>query len=319
MSCCNTTTKTASGQRELPSPERIRFCRQWRRRGGNSGAWGSFYAVCGMIKVRHSIFALPFAYSGAFLAAGGWPGFWKLFVLTFAMFFIRSFAMTVNRIADLPFDSKNPRTAHWPLVTGTISLRYARWFAFSMAILFVLSCAALNKACLLLSPLALILALVYSYMKCLTSLCHFVLGAVLGLAPIAGWLSVSPAFALAPFLLAFAVLFWVAGFDIIYACQDVDFDKREGLHSMPVRLGVSGALLVAKLCHINTVLLLLFVGMACGLSFGWYFALGIIAILFLWQHIIVGPDSLRNVGLAFFLNAPVSVTLFLGTLMGLYL
>lgn len=319
MSCYGQSAGSGQRQRELPSEERIRFCRQWRRRGGNSGPWGSFFAVCSMIKIRHSVFALPFAFSGAFLAAYGWPGFWKLFVLTFAMFFIRSFAMTVNRIADLPFDRKNPRTAHWPLATGAISVRYAWWFAATMAVLFVLACAALNKACLLLSPVALILALVYSYTKCLTALCHFILGAVLGLAPLAGWLSVSPAFAITPFLLAFAVLFWVAGFDIIYSCQDVDFDRREGLHSMPVRLGVRGALLLAKICHVNTVLLLFLAGMACGLSFGWFFALGIIAVLFLWQHIIVGPDSLHRVGLAFFLNAPVSVTLFLGTLMGIYL
>lgn len=318
MSSSNATGQP-HGQRPLPSEERIRFCRRWRRNGGCSGGWGSFYAVCSMIKIRHSVFALPFAYAGAFLAAGGWPGFWKLFVLTFAMFFIRSFAMTVNRIADLPFDRKNPRTMHWPLVTGAVSLSYARWFAVTMAFLFVLACAALNKACLLLSPIALILALVYSYTKCLTSLCHFVLGAVLGLAPIAGWLSVSPAFALPPFLLAFAVLFWVAGFDIIYSCQDVEFDKREGLHSLPASLGISGALLTAKICHVNAVILLFLTGLGCNLSFGWYFALGFIAALFFWQHLIVKEDSLHKIGLAFFLNAPVSIALFLGALMGIYL
>jgi putative 4-hydroxybenzoate polyprenyltransferase len=311
--------KGASPQRELPGTGRIRFCRCLRRLRELIGGGGAFGDVCRMIRVQHSVFALPFAYAGAFLACGGWPGFWKLFALTLAMVFIRSFAMTVNRIADLPFDSKNPRTADRPLVTGAISERYAWRFSACMAVLFVLSCAALNTACLLLSPLALILSFAYSYTKRLTSFCHFVLGLVLALAPVAGWLSVSPAFALPPFLLAFAVLFWVAGFDIIYACLDVAFDTREGLHSMPVRLGIPGALLLAKFCHVATVLLLFLTGLACGLSFGWYLALAIIAILFLWEHRLVRPDSLENIGQVFSLNAPVSVTLFLGTLLGVYL
>ena len=311
--------KGASPQGELSGKGNTFFSRCWCRLREFIGGGGAFGDVCRMIKVEHSVFALPFASAGAFLACGGWPGFWKLFALTLAMVFIRSFAMTANRIADLPFDSKNPRTADRPLVTGAISKRYAWRFSVCMAVLFVLSCAALNTACLLLSPLALILSLAYSYTKRLTSFCHFVLGLVLALAPVAGWLSVSPAFALSPFLLAFAVLFWVAGFDIIYACLDVAFDTREGLHSMPVRLGIPGALLLARFCHGATVLLLFLAGLACGLYFGWYLAVIIIAILFVWEHRLVRPDSLEKIDQAFSLNAPVSVILFLGTLMGIYL
>lgn len=280
---------------------------------------GKFGALCRMVKIEHSVFALPFAYAGAFLAADGWPGFWKLLLLTLAMVGVRSFAMAVNRIADLPFDSKNPRTAHWPLVTGEISPRQAWGFAAFMAALFVICCAALNWACLALSPIALLLVAFYSYTKCLTWLCHFVLGAVIGLAPLAGWLSVSPSFALPPLFLALAVLFWIAGFDILYSCQDYDFDRKEGLHSLPVRFGLSGAMLVSAFCHVNTVLFLFLAGLACNLSFGWYFALGISAFLLLWEHLLVGAGRLENIRLAFALNGPVSILLFLGTLMGVFL
>lgn len=279
----------------------------------------SFAAVCRMIKIRHSIFALPFAYAGAFLAARGMPEPGALILLTIAMVGIRSFAMAINRVADLPYDRKNPRTARWPLVTGEITPWQTWRFAGVMAALFVFCCAALNSACLALAPLALIVSFLYSYTKRITWLCHFALGAVIGLAPIAGWLSGSPSFALPPLLLGLAVLFWIAGFDILYSCQDLGFDQGEGLHSLPVRFGLQGAMLISAFSHVNTVLFLFLAGIACGLSFGWYFALAISAGILWWEHRIVGPDDLERVRLAFALNGPISVLLFLGTLMGVFL
>lgn len=279
----------------------------------------SFAAVCRMIKIKHSIFALPFAYAGAFLAAQGMPDLDILILLTLAMVGIRSFAMAINRVADLPYDRKNPRTAKWPLVTGEITPWQTWRFAGIMAALFVFCCAAINAACLALAPLALIVCFLYSYTKRITWLCHFALGAVIGLAPIAGWLSVSPFFSLPPILLGLAVLFWIAGFDILYSCQDLSFDQGEGLHSLPVRFGLQGAMLISAFSHVNTVLFLLLSGIACNLSFGWYFALAISAGILWWEHRIVGPDDLERIRLAFALNGPISVLLFLGTLMGVFL
>ena len=279
----------------------------------------NFGAICRMIRIEHSIFALPFAYAGAFLAARGWPGTGCLVLLTLAMVGIRSYAMAINRVADLPYDRKNPRTAKWPLVTGEITIWQTWRFAGIMAVLFVACCAALNFACLALSPLALLMAALYSYTKRITWLCHFALGAVIGLAPIAGWLSVSPSFALPAALLGVAVLFWIAGFDILYSCQDLAFDSAEGLHSLPVRFGLAGAMLIAAFCHVNTILFLLLTGLARQLSFGWYFALALSAALLWWEHSLVGPDRLEQIRFAFALNGPVSILLLLGALMGVFL
>jgi 4-hydroxybenzoate polyprenyltransferase len=279
----------------------------------------SFGVICRMIKIEHSIFALPFAYVGAFLAAGGWPGAEPLLVLTLAMVGVRSFAMAFNRVADLPYDRKNPRSANWPLVTGEITTWQTCRFAGIMAILFVLCCAALNPVCLALSPVALIMAALYSYAKRYTWLCHFVLGAVIGLAPIAGWLAVSPSFALAPILLGLGVLFWIAGFDALYSCQDLAFDRESGLHSLPVRFGPEGALLVAAFSHANTVLFLFLAGLARNLSFGWYLTLAVSAGILWWEHRVVSPGNQERIRFAFALNGPISILLLLGTLLGVFL
>jgi 4-hydroxybenzoate polyprenyltransferase len=272
--------------------------------------------LCRMVKIEHSVFALPFAYAGAFLAARGLPEAGTLLALTLAMVGVRSFAMAVNRLADLPFDRKNPRTADRPLVVGDITPRQAWLFAAGMALVFVLCCAALNMACLALSPLALIGAALYSYTKRLTWLCHFALGAVIGLAPIAGWLAVSPHAAVVPLLLGFGVLFWLAGFDILYACQDVEFDSAEGLHSVPVHFGLAGAMTIAAFCHVNMLIFLFLAGFARNLGFGWYFALALAGVILWWEHSLVAPDRLEDIRFAFSLNAPISLLLLFGVVMG---
>jgi len=278
----------------------------------------NFGAICRMIKIEHSIFALPFAWAGAILATGGWPDAWTLFVLTVAMVAIRSFAMTFNRIVDLPFDRANPRSAAWPLVTGAITPWQAWRFCGLMAVMFVLACMGMNSLCLALSPLALILAAAYSYTKRFTWFCHFMLGAVIGLAPVAGWLAVEPHFSLPPILLGLGVLFWIAGFDILYSCQDVTFDHGAGLHSLPVRFGLPGAMLIAAFCHVNTVLFLLLAGFGLGLAPGWYVILAAVASILWWEHRLVSPDKLENIRLAFALNGPISILLLLGAILGVW-
>ena len=276
----------------------------------------NFSVICRMIKIEHSIFALPFAWAGAVLAARGWPGLSVLALLTIAMVSIRSFAMAFNRVADLPFDRKNPRTSSWPLVTGEITIWQTWRFCGIMATVFILSCMAINQVCLALSPFALIMAALYSYTKRYTWLCHFMLGAVIGLAPIAGWLSVQPSFSMTPILLGMGVLFWIAGFDALYSCQDLHFDEDSGLHSLPVRFGLNGAMLISAFSHVNTVLFLLLVGVAMGLSFGWYLALAATAGILWWEHSLVSPEHVENVRFAFALNGPISVLLLIGAILG---
>ena len=279
----------------------------------------NFAVFCRMVKIEHSIFALPFAYSGAFLAARGWPGLKLLVLLTLAMVGIRSFAMAFNRVVDLEYDRKNPRTAKWPLVTGEITPWQTWRFCGVMAALFVLSCAAINPVCLMLTPVALVLVALYSYTKRFTWACHFVLGAVIGLAPVAGWLSVQPSLSLPPVLLGLGVLFWIAGFDALYSCQDKNFDESQGLHSLPVRFGLHGAMLLAAFCHVNTVIFLLLTGLACGLSLGWYAAILVAGGVLLWEHRLLSPDNLENIRFAFALNGPISILLLIGALLGVFL
>ncbi|ADP86063.1 4-hydroxybenzoate octaprenyltransferase [Nitratidesulfovibrio vulgaris] len=282
--------------------------------------FGSFAAICRMIKIEHSIFALPFAFAGAFIASGGIPA-WKPFVLlTIAMVAVRSFAMAFNRVVDLPFDRRNPRTQNRPLVTGEIT-RLQTWaFIVVMAVVFVLACAGLNRLCLMLSPLALGISALYSVMKRFTWLCHFVLGAVLGLAPLAGWLSVDPVFTLPAVLLFWGVLFWVAGFDILYSCQDTAFDIEVGLHSVPARFGIPTALVISTFCHVNTVVFFLLAGWAAGLSWAWYPVWAIVSLVLVLEHRLIRADDLSRVNMAFFtLNGVVSIVVFAGIVAGIFI
>jgi 4-hydroxybenzoate polyprenyltransferase len=275
-------------------------------------------ALARMVKIEHSVFALPFAFIGAFTAASGWPGIRTLIFLTLAMVAVRSFAMAVNRIVDLPIDRLNPRTTTRPLVTGDVSMREALVFAVISGLVFVLACAGLNETALALSPLALAWSALYSFTKRVTWLCHFVLGSVLGLAPIAGWIGVSPSIDLVSLLYFLGVLFWVAGFDILYACQDVDFDRSQGLHSVPARFGVKTALTISSFSHVNASLFFLLGGLAAGL--GWIHLLvwAMVSAILAWEHTLVREDDLSRIDLAFFtLNGGVAVLLFLGVLVDL--
>ena len=279
--------------------------------------FGNFFAVCRMIKVEHAVFALPFALAGAVLAARGLPPLSALFWLIIAMTAVRSFAMTVNRVADLRFDRLNPRTQKRPLVTGEIRPLQAWAFILVCAVLFVFACAMLNALCLALSPLALLASGGYSLLKRFTWLCHFGLGCVHALAPLAGWLSVDPHFTLTPFIFSLGVLFWLAGFDILYACQDADFDRNHGLHSVPARFGIAKALVISSFCHVNTALFFLLAGAQAGLSPAWYLVLGLISAVLLWEHTLVKEDDLSRVNMAFFtLNGFIALLFLPGVAVG---
>ncbi len=272
-----------------------------------------------MVKIEHSVFALPFAYTGAFVAAGGWPG-WRVFLLlTLAMVMIRSFAMAFNRLADKRFDSLNPRTQDRPLVTGEISSGQTMVFLVATGVVFVAACAGLNSLCLALSGPALAVCAFYSYTKRFTWLCHFVLGAALGLAPLAGWMAARPELALPAVLFGLGVLFWVAGFDILYACQDVEFDREHALHSVPARFGVGPALVVSAFCHINTALFFVLAGWAAGLSPVYYMVWAASSTILVLEHRLISEDDMSRVNLAFFtMNGILAVVFFAGVLVALY-
>lgn len=277
-------------------------------------------ALARLVKIEHSVFALPFAYIGLFVAAGGWPG-WRIFLLlTLAMVAMRSFAMAVNRLADLRYDRENPRTASRELVTGEVSVRLAWGFTTGCAVVFVLACWGLNSLCLALAPVALVWGAFYSLTKRFTWLCHFVLGSVLGLAPVAGWLAADPRFTLPAILLGCGVTFWTAGFDMLYACQDVDFDRAHGLFSMPVRFGLGAALRLSAFSHVNAALFFLLAGYAAGLGPVYFLGWAVSGLVLLLEHRLIAEDDLSRINVAFFtLNGVIAALLCLSAVAAVFL
>ncbi len=272
--------------------------------------------VLGAIKFQHSIFALPFALTGALVAvrASGQDAAelgWRLLWITVAMVAARSAAMTFNRIADASFDGRNPRTATRAVPAGRLSRRFAGAFVLGCCATFLYAAGQLNPLCLKLSPFALALVLGYSYTKRFTVLSHLVLGAALGLAPAAAWIAVRGSLDASILPLSAAVMLWVAGFDIIYACQDVAFDRETGLHSMPARYGVAAALRFSRLLHLGMVALLLVAWRSLELGPLALASVGIVAALLIYEHSLVRANDLTRVDAAFFLaNGWLSVLFF---------
>ena len=275
----------------------------------------SFSATLSMIKFQHTLFALPFAFTGAVLAAGGAPSWRQVLLILGAMVGARSAAMVFNRIADLGFDRRNPRTAGRPLVTGELSIAFSWTFFAAATALFFLCAALLNRLALVLAAPALALILSYSYAKRVSWLTHLHLGASLGLAPLGAWIAVRGAFDPAPFVLAGAVTLWVAGFDIIYACQDIDFDRREGLHSVPLRFGIRAALGISSATHAGMIALLLGLPFLLPLGAFWIAGVLLTAVLLVYEHRIVRPDDLSRVNHAFFsINGWISFLILAATI-----
>ena len=271
--------------------------------------WQKLNTTLRMIKFEHTLFALPFAFLGAVLAADGLPTVWQIVWITAAMFGARSAAMTFNRIIDKNFDAENPRTANRELPSGKLSVNFAWMFFASSVILFLLASYQLNWLTLALSPVALLSVLGYSYAKRFTSLAHLILGWALAISPTAAWIAVRGTLdAPEPLLLSLLVMMWTAGFDVLYACQDFEFDKRAGLRSIPARFGIKNSLWIARSFHLQSFVVLLLLYLITNL--GWLALFGVVSVgaLMVYQHTLVKADDLSRMNAAFFTtNAMVSV------------
>ena len=264
-----------------------------------------------MIKWEHSVFALPFALCGAMLAAGGLPRPWQLLWIIVAMVAARSAAMAFNRLADAELDAANPRTQARALPSGVLSRRFVAVFVVVSSAVLVLAAAQLNRLALYLSPVALAVILLYSYTKRFTRWSHLLLGFALGIAPAAAWIAVRGSLDPRILILTMAVTFWVAGFDVLYSCQDYHFDRATGLHSVPRFFGVRGALIIARVLH--GLMLLLLGGLVLVFDLGMLAIAGVVAVALLlaYEHSLVRPDDLSKLNAAFFtMNGVISVVFF---------
>lgn len=265
-----------------------------------------------MIKWEHSVFALPFALCGAMLAAGGVPAAAKLGWILLCMVSARSAAMAFNRLADARIDAANPRTANRAIPAGILSQKFVLLFVVVSCALFVFAAAELNRLTLYLSPVALAIVLVYSFTKRFTRWSHLLLGFSLGVAPAAAWIAVRGALDPRILILTAAVTFWVGGFDVLYACQDIDFDRKYGLNSLPQAYGVRPALLLSRVFHLFMLALLVLLVVIFGL--GKIAILGVVAVALLlaYEHSLVSPSNLSKLNAAFFtMNGVISIVFFL--------
>jgi 4-hydroxybenzoate polyprenyltransferase len=264
-----------------------------------------------MIKWEHSIFALPFALCGAMLAANGFPALHQLLWIIVAMVAARSAAMAFNRLADATIDAANPRTRTRALPAGHLTPAFVTTFVIVSSAIFVLAAGELNRLALWLSPVALAVLLLYSYTKRFTRWSHLVLGLALGIAPAAAWIAVRGSLDARILLLTAAVTFWVGGFDVLYACQDFDFDRQAGLHSIPRFLGIRGALWIARAFHV--IMLLLLVGLLWSFGLGTLAIVGVVVVAALlgYEHSLVSANDLSKLNAAFFtMNGVISVLFF---------
>ena len=271
-----------------------------------------------MIKFGHTVFALPFALIGAFLAKRGVPDGVTFGWIILAMVGARTAAMGFNRIADRKFDAANPRTADRAIPAGAVRLVEAWAMVVLFTVLYFVACYELNPLTLLLSPFALGLTFLYSLTKRFTWLCHVVLGLALAFSPLGGWVAVKGTLSDFPVVLSLGVLFWVAGFDTVYACLDADFDRQAGLYSLPSRFGRETAFRFAVFFHVMAFLLFILTGIVSGLNFYYYVGIALTAGALFFQHLAVNPKDLSRIQLSFFtMNGLISLTLFVATWLSL--
>jgi len=271
-----------------------------------------------MIKFEHTVFALPFAFMGAFLSTRGVPDGATFCWIVLAMVGARTCAMGFNRIVDRKFDELNPRTASRALPAKAVKLSEAWAMVILAGGLFFFACYNLNHLTLILSPFALSLTLFYSITKRFTWLCHVFLGIALAFSPLGGWVAVSGSLENYPFVLSAGVLFWVAGFDTVYACLDADFDAKIGLFSLPSRFGRMNAFRIAVIFHVIALALFVMTGIASGLNYFYYIGILFTGAALFYQHIVVNPKDLSRIQLSFFtLNGLISLTLFVATWLSL--
>ena len=273
--------------------------------------WKSTAVTLEMIKWEHSVFALPFGLTGAVLAAGGWPPLRVLGWIVVCMVAARSAAMAFNRLVDREIDAANPRTATRALPAGVLSAGFVGGFVIVGSAVFLLGAAMLNRLTLELAPLALVVVLAYSYMKRLTRWSHLVLGLALGIAPAAAWIAVRGSLDARIVVLTAAVMLWVGGFDVLYACQDFAHDRSVGLNSVPQAFGIEGAFWIARLMHLGMLALLVWLIELFGLGKLAVVGVAVVAVLLCYEHLIISPRDMRRMNAAFFMvNGLVSVAFF---------
>ncbi len=273
--------------------------------------WRNTAATLQMIKWEHSIFALPFALTGAVLAAGGWPRLRVLGWIVVCMISARSAAMAFNRLVDAKLDAENPRTAMRALPAGQLGKGFVGAFVAMSAGLFLVAAGRLNRLTLELAPVVLVVLFSYSYMKRITRWSHVVLGLSLGIAPTAAWIAVRGTLDARILVLSGAVLLWVAGFDVLYACQDFEHDRSVGLNSVPQAFGLEAAFWMARAMHVGMVLLLLLLLRIFGMGGVALVGVGLVAALLFYEHSIISPHDLRRMNAAFFtLNGVISIAFF---------
>ncbi|MBO8163007.1 MAG: UbiA family prenyltransferase [Brevibacillus sp.] len=275
-----------------------------------------------MIKFEHTIFALPFAFMGAVLGnivvEDTWPTWWEIFWVTMAMVGARSAAMSLNRVIDRYIDAKNPRTANRAIPAGLISITEVVLFILLSFALLFFAAYQLNDLAVKLLPLAVFVLILYSYTKRFTWACHFVLGVAIGFGPLGGWIATTGQVDATALLLFATVMLWTAGFDIIYACQDTDFDREQGLYSIPSRFGIATALMIARGCHLLTVVGLFALFLKAALSIWFLLGVVIAALILVYEHSLVKPTDLSKLDVAFFtMNGILSVVVFTFTLIDL--
>jgi len=269
----------------------------------NDSTLNRFSLTLELIRFSHTIFALPFALLGAVLAAGGWPNAWQLTWTILACVFARSSAMSFNRLADQRFDTLNPRTRNWPLASNQLNRHFVIGFWVCCSLGFIVSAAMLNRLAFYLSPLT----------KRFTRYTHFILGAALGLAPVGAWIGIRGSIDPLPFMLGLGIMAWVAGFDIIYSCQDAGFDTKHGLHSLPSRIGVRKALAVSALCHMAALTTFMITGITAGLGMFYLTAVALTAVMLVYEQSIITPVDLSRMNRAFLtVNGWISILMFLG-------
>src|SRR5579871_3863836 len=276
-----------------------------------TSVWKSTVVTLEMIKWEHSIFALPFALTGAVLAANGWPTLRVLGWIIVCMVAARSAAMAFNRLVDAKLDAANPRTAMRAIPAGELTNGFVAGFVVISVLVFALGAAMLNPLTLKLAPLALTVVLAYSYMKRVTRWSHIVLGLALGIAPSAAWIAVRGSLDPRIIVLTAAVLLWVGGFDVLYACQDFEHDRKVGLNSVPQAFGVTAAFWIARAMHVGMLALLCWLVVLFGLGKVAIVGVVLVALLLLYEHLIISPRDMRRMNAAFFtLNGVISVVFF---------
>lgn len=279
-----------------------------------------FFSILKLIKFSHTIFSLPFAVMSAFIAASGLPGIRQLLLILGALVMARSCAMSFNRLVDARYDIHNPRTSYRIQLQGLIGKTNLWFFTISCSLLFVVFAGMLNHLCLFISPLALLIIFGYSYTKRFTNFSHLVLGLSLALSPIGAWIGITGEIAIAPFILALAVLLWTAGFDIIYACQDLQHDIKAGLHSIPCKIGIKNSLILSSVLHFFMVIVLFIFMYFANLNFIYFGGVCFVGIMLIYEHSLIKPHDLSKINLAFFtVNGIISMILMAVTLVDIFI